>query len=92
MDMIPSIDLGLFIKGSARDRRNVVDGVSQVMEETGFFFVTGQLYVDKVAPDEVRSSAQGFIAFVTLGAGMFAGGILNGWWNSQQMRGISINI
>ena len=56
-----------------------------------FFFVTGQLYVDKVAPDEVRSSAQGFIAFVTLGAGMFAGGILNGWWNSQQMRGISIN-
>ena len=56
-----------------------------------FFFVTGQLYVDKVAPDEVRSSAQGFIAFVTLGVGMFAGGILNGWWNSQQMRGISIN-
>ena len=35
-----------------------------------FFFVTGQLYVDK-APDDVRSSAQGFIAFVTLGAGMF---------------------
>ena len=56
-----------------------------------FFFVTGQLYVDKVAPDDVRSSAQGFIAFVTLGAGMFAGGILNGWWNSQQTREISIN-
>lgn len=56
-----------------------------------FFFVTGQLYVDKVAPDDVRSSAQGFIAFVTLGAGMFAGGILNGWWNSQQMRGGSLN-
>ena len=56
-----------------------------------FFFVTGQLYVDKVAPDDVRSSAQGFIAFVTLGAGMFAGGILNGWWNSQQMRGVTLN-
>ncbi len=56
-----------------------------------FFFVTGQLYVDKVAPVDVRSSAQGFIAFVTLGAGMFAGGILNGWWNSQQMRGDSLN-
>ena len=40
-----------------------------------FFFVTGQLYVDKAAPDDVRSSAQGFIAFVTLG-GMFR--ILNG--------------
>ena len=38
-----------------------------------FFFVTGQLYVDKAAPDDVRSSAQGFIAFVTLGAGMFVG-------------------
>ncbi len=56
-----------------------------------FFFVTGQLYVDKVAPDDVRSSAQGFIAFVTLGAGMFAGGILNGWWNSEQMRGVTLN-
>ena len=49
-----------------------------------FFFVTGQLYVDKVAPYDIRSSAQGFIAFVTLGAGMFVGGILNGWWNSRQ--------
>ena len=26
--------------------------------------------------------AQGFIAFVTLGAGMFVGGLLNGWWNA----------
>jgi MFS family permease len=49
-----------------------------------FFFVTGQLYVDKVAPDDIRSSAQGFIAFVTLGVGMFIGGILNGWWNGIQ--------
>ena len=49
-----------------------------------FFFFSFQLYVDKAAPDDVRSSAQGFIAFVTLGAGMFVGGILNGWWNSRQ--------
>lgn len=56
-----------------------------------FFFVTGQLYVDKVAPDDIRSSAQGFIAFVTLGAGMFVGGILNGWWNSYQTTGGSLN-
>ncbi len=49
-----------------------------------FFFVTGQLYVDKAAPDDVRSGAQGFIAFVTLGAGMFVGGLLNGWWNARQ--------
>ncbi|MFT7511144.1 MAG: nucleoside transporter [Candidatus Omnitrophota bacterium] len=45
-----------------------------------FFFFTGQLYVDQRAPEDVRSSAQGFIAFVTLGVGMFIGGILNGWW------------
>jgi nucleoside transporter len=49
-----------------------------------FFFVTGQLYVDKAAPDDIRSGAQGFIAFVTLGAGMFVGGLLNGWWNEKQ--------
>jgi MFS family permease len=48
-----------------------------------FFFFTGQLYVDKRAPDDVRSAAQGFIAFVTLGVGMFIGGLLNGWWTLQ---------
>ena len=50
-------------------------------------FVTGQLYVDKAAPDDIRSSAQGFIAFVTLGAGMCVGGILNGWWNRKIVEG-----
>lgn len=49
-----------------------------------FFFFTGQLYVDKRAPADVRSSAQGFIAFVTLGVGMFLGGILAGKWSGQQ--------
>lgn len=45
----------------------------------------------KLPPDDVRSSAQGFIAFVTLGAGMFVGGILNGWWNSKQTVEGSLN-
>lgn len=48
-----------------------------------FFFFTGQIYVDKRAPEDVRSSAQGFIAFVTLGMGMFIGGKLAGWWSSK---------
>ena len=49
-----------------------------------FFFFEGQLYIDKRAPDDIRSAAQGFIAFVTLGIGMFIGGLLNGWWVLKQ--------
>ncbi|HUF61629.1 MAG TPA: MFS transporter [Verrucomicrobiales bacterium] len=56
-----------------------------------FFFFTGQLYVDRRAPQDVRASAQGFIAFVTLGVGMFIGGILNGWWNGRQTTGETVN-
>jgi MFS family permease len=32
-----------------------------------FFFVTGQIYTDQVAPKEIRSQAQGFLAMLTLG-------------------------
>jgi nucleoside transporter len=38
-----------------------------------FFFVTGQIYVDNEAPEEVRAAAQGFIALITYGAGMLIG-------------------
>ena len=44
-----------------------------------FFFLTGQLYVDRKAPLEIRASAQGFIAFVTLGAGLYVGTMVNGF-------------
>lgn len=43
-----------------------------------FFFVASQIYVDKKAPRELRSSAQSFIALVTLGVGMFVGAIVSG--------------
>jgi nucleoside transporter len=43
-----------------------------------FFFVTGQIYVDREAPSHLRGAAQGFIAFVTLGVGMFIGSYLSG--------------
>lgn len=43
-----------------------------------FFFVTGQLYVDKKAPEDIRASAQGFIGLVTYGAGMAIGSVASG--------------
>ena len=44
-----------------------------------FFFVTGQIYVDEKAPPDLRAAAQGLIAFMTLGVGMFIGSLLSGF-------------
>ncbi|MDA1093995.1 MAG: nucleoside permease [Acidobacteria bacterium] len=44
-----------------------------------FFFVTGQIYVDEKSPPDLRAAAQGLIAFVTLGVGMFIGSLLSGY-------------
>ena len=38
-----------------------------------FFFVTGQIYVDKKSTPAVRGQAQGFFVFVTYGVGMLIG-------------------
>jgi nucleoside transporter len=43
-----------------------------------FFFVTGQIYVDRRAPADIRASAQGFIALITYGVGIGLGSILSG--------------
>jgi nucleoside transporter len=43
-----------------------------------FFFVTGQIYVDRKAPAAFRSAAQGMITLVTYGAGMLVGSWLSG--------------
>jgi nucleoside transporter len=44
-----------------------------------FFFVVSQIYVDQSAPRDVRASAQGLLAFVTLGVGMFLGNVFAGY-------------
>lgn len=38
-----------------------------------FFFVTGQIYTDKVAPPSIRGQAQGMLVLFTIGLGMFIG-------------------
>ena len=43
-----------------------------------FFFVTGQLYTDQVAPPALRNTAQGFYTFLTYGVGMFLGSLSSG--------------
>ena len=38
-----------------------------------FFFVAGQIYVDKLSRPELRGQAQGFLILVTYGVGMLIG-------------------
>lgn len=45
----------------------------------GFFFVGGQVYVDKRAPKELRAQAQGLLFLITFGIGLLAGTFINGW-------------
>lgn len=44
-----------------------------------FFFVTGQIYVDKKANAAIRGQAQGLIFMVTYGVGMLIGAQVAGW-------------
>jgi nucleoside transporter len=54
-----------------------------------FFFVTGQIYVDKKSTPGVRGQAQGFLVLVTYGVGMLigaqiAGSVYNGFLAGAQ--------
>ena len=55
-----------------------------------FFFVTGQIYTDQVAPNRIRSQAQGLLVLFTLGLGMLIGaqiaGIVEGRYTPQASR------
>jgi len=51
-----------------------------------FFFVTGQIYVDEAAPENLRAQAQGFLILVTQGIGMFAGAQIAGRLNEAMVR------
>lgn len=43
-----------------------------------FFFVTAQIYMDKKAPRNLRSSVQGFFTFLTWGVGWLIGSYIGG--------------
>lgn len=45
-----------------------------------FFFVAGQIYVDKRTPSSIRGQAQGFLVLVTQGLGLLIGAQLIGTW------------
>jgi len=51
----------------------------------GFFFVGGQVYVDKKAPKEIRAQAQGLIVLICFGIGMLVGNFFNGKLISHYM-------
>jgi nucleoside transporter len=50
-----------------------------------FFFVTGQIYVDKAAPKHLQASAQGLITLLTYGIGMLIGSWTSGWYVDQHL-------
>ena len=48
-----------------------------------FFFVTGMIYTDKKAKEEVRGQAQSLIVMLTQGLGLGIGAQAFGWWTKQ---------
>ena len=52
-----------------------------------FFFVTGQIYVDKKSTPEIRGQAQGLLVLITLGLGMLIGAQVAGWLNNFYKAG-----
>jgi nucleoside transporter len=55
-----------------------------------FFFVTGQIYTDQVAPKQIRAQAQGMLVLFTLGLGMAIGAQIAGQIEAQHTPKASV--
>jgi nucleoside transporter len=73
---LPAVIFGLFLHGICYD----------------FFFVASQIYVDTRVKESQRASAQSFIAFVTMGIGMFIGSYVGGWTFDRYPPGNEVEI
>lgn len=47
-----------------------------------FFFTAAFIYVDQVAPTDIKASAQSLITFITIGLGNYIGSLFAGWVQS----------
>jgi nucleoside transporter len=56
-----------------------------------FFFVTGQIYVDKRASPKIRGQAQGFLVLITQGVGSLIGAQSAGYIYATQKVGEAVN-
>ena len=69
-----AVRYGLFAYGaSSQQTLMVIAGVALHGICYDFFFVTGQMYTDKKAPESIRAQAQGLLVMLTLGIGMLIG-------------------
>ena len=61
-----------------------------------FFFVTGQIYTDRIAPRHLRGQAQGLLVLFTLGLGMFIGaqvaGKVEALYTTKESKAFAIQI
>lgn len=52
-----------------------------------FFFIAGQIYMDKKATPAIRGQAQGFLVLITYGVGMLIGAQVSGWVFNRVVTG-----